>query len=177
MTSSWPMATGSAGQATKRPRVSSVNSTSDRRRFVPAWKSEFPWVVAGEGVMRCQYCVDARKRNIFATMGCDKFKKDALKKTCWHQRSPSSIGGKVREERHAVRVATAYRHQEQAVRAALRTIFFMAKKNLPNDMFSDLKQFQVLQVSAFLKLNCVCMLFPRVCMYMTIYVISPVTVE
>ena len=74
------MATGSAGPATKRPRVSSANSTIDRRRFIPAWKSEFPWVVTEEGVMRCQYCVDARKRNIFATTGCDKFKKDALKK-------------------------------------------------------------------------------------------------
>ena len=41
-------------------------------------------------------------------------------------------------------VSTAYRQQEPAVLAALYTVYFMAKKNLPNDMFSDLKQFQVL---------------------------------
>ena len=35
---------------------------------------------------------------------------------------------------------------------------FMAKKNLPNDMFSDLKQFQVLQVSI-LSRFLVCMVF------------------
>ena len=122
------MATGSAGPATKRPRVSSVNSTSDRRRFVPAWKSEFPWVVAGEGVMRCQYCVDARKRNIFATTGCDKLKKDALKKhadTNDHRAALEAKSGR-RDMQYAV--AMAYRHQEHAVRAALRTVFYGQEK-------------------------------------------------
>ena len=30
-----------------------------------------------------------------------------------------------------------YKDQELAVVAALRTVYFMAKKNLPNDNFSD----------------------------------------
>ena len=47
-------------------------------------------------------------------------------------------------------VASVYHHQELAVCAALRAIYFMAKKNLPNHMLSDLKQFQVLQVSSML---------------------------
>ena len=43
-------------------------------------------------------------------------------------------------------VATVYSQQEQAVLAGLRTVYFMAKKNLANDLFSDFKLFQVLQV-------------------------------
>ena len=42
-------------------------------------------------------------------------------------------------------LARAYKNNELAVIAALRTVYFMAKKNLPNDHFSDLKQFLVVQ--------------------------------
>ena len=47
-------------------------------------------------------------------------------------------------------LAPSYRQQELAVLAVLRIVYFMAKKNLPNDIFTELKQFQVLQVSALL---------------------------
>lgn len=91
--------------------------------------------------MRCQYCIDAKKRNVFTTTGCDKFKKDALRKhaqTNDHRAAVEAIAGR----RHMQRaIANTYSHQEQAISAALRTAYFMAKKNLPNDMFSDLKQF------------------------------------
>ena len=37
----------------KRPRI-------EKRQFLPAWKTEFPWLTYDhtEG-MRCQYCIDA----------------------------------------------------------------------------------------------------------------------
>ena len=44
-------------------------------------------------------------------------------------------------------MAHSYRDQEKAVIAALKTVYFMAKKNLPNDHFSDLKQFLLAQGS------------------------------
>ena len=44
-------------------------------------------------------------------------------------------------------IATTFHHKELAFRAALRTVYFMGKKNLPTDIFSDLKQFQAAQVS------------------------------
>lgn len=44
-------------------------------------------------------------------------------------------------------IANINRSQEQAVVAALKTVYFMAKKNLANDIFGDMKQFLVLQVS------------------------------
>ena len=55
----------------KRPRI-------EKRHFLPAWKTEFPWLTYGhiEG-MRCQYCTAAGKKNTF-TKGCEKYKKDAL---------------------------------------------------------------------------------------------------
>ena len=63
--------TSSSGPVVKRPQISSTDTTSvsERRRFVPAWKSEFPWVVLVEGAMRCQYCQDSGKHNVFTT-GC-----------------------------------------------------------------------------------------------------------
>ena len=41
----------------------------------------------------------------------------------------------------------AYRDQELAVVAALNTVYYMAKKNLPNDHFSGLKHFLIVQGS------------------------------
>ena len=43
--------TSSSGPVVKRPRISSTDTTSvsERRRFVPAWKSEFLWVILVEG--------------------------------------------------------------------------------------------------------------------------------
>ena len=42
-------------------------------------------------------------------------------------------------------LAHTYRDQELAVIAALKTVYFMSKKNLPNNHFSDLKQFLLVQ--------------------------------
>ena len=141
--------TSSSGPVAKRPRISSTDTTSvsEQRRFVPAWKSEFPWVVLVEGAMRCQYCQDSGKHNVFTT-GCSKFKKDVLKKHAATNDHHAAVEAKSGRRDMQRAVATAYRQQELAVLAALRTVYFMAKKNLPNNMFSDLKQFQVLQVSA-----------------------------
>ena len=104
--------TSSSGPVVKRPRISSTDTTSvsERRRFVPAWKSEFPWVVLVEGAMRCQY-VKIRESTMYLqrdavvsisqashifpraharpslmrmrtrkNTGCSKLKKDVLKK-------------------------------------------------------------------------------------------------
>ena len=118
-----------------------------RRRFMPSWKNDFPWVTVSDGLMRCQYCTEAGKRNVFTTTGCDKLKKDALRKHALTNDHVAAVQAKAGRKDMQRAVANTYRQQELAVRAALRTIYFMAKKNLPNDMFSDLKQFQILQVS------------------------------
>ena len=93
--------------------------------------------------MFCQYCKEANKQNAFTT-GCDKFK-DTLKKhasTVDHRAALKAKSGR-RDMQRAV--ATAYRDQGNAVHAALCTVYFMMKKNLPNDIFIDLKQFQIMQ--------------------------------
>ena len=42
-------------------------------------------------------------------------------------------------------LAHAYKDQELAIIADLKTVYYMAKKNLPNDHFSEMKQFLVAQ--------------------------------
>ena len=39
----------------------------------------------------------------------------------------------------------AYKDQELAIIAALKTVYFMVKKNSPSEHFSDLKHFLVIQ--------------------------------
>ena len=52
-----------------------------------------------------------------------------------------------RDMEHAV--AMANQSHQQAVIATLKTVYFMSKKNLSNNLFSDLKHFLVLQVHAY----------------------------
>ena len=96
--------------------------------------------------LQCRYCIDAGKRNTFTT-GCSQFKKAALKRhatTSDHRASMVANAAGRRDMQIAVTIA--YKSHKRAVIAALQTVYFMAKNNLPNDIFSDLKQFLVLQV-------------------------------
>ena len=131
-----------------RSRMTTKSDVSERRRFVPAWKMEFPWLfLDGQaGVMLCRYCVDAHKRNAFTT-GCSQFKKDSVRKhalTADHRAALQDRRGRRDMERA---VARAHRSQETSVIAAMKTVYFMAKKNLANDIFGDMKQFLIHQIS------------------------------
>ena len=114
-------------------------------RFLLSWSREFPWVTYDHAVgMLCKYCIDAKRSNTF-TMGYDKLKKDSLLKharTSDHKSAVEAKSGKKHME-HAL--AHAYKEHELAVVAALITVYYMAKKNLPNDHFSYMKQFLVIQ--------------------------------
>ena len=78
--------------------------------------------------------------NAFATTGSDKYKKDSLQKHALTHEHRAALESR-KDMQHAV--ATVYSQQEQAVLAGLRTVYFMGKKNLANDLFSDLKVLQV----------------------------------
>lgn len=124
----------------KRPKI-------EKRQFLLAWKTEFPWVTHSptEG-MRCQYCIDAGKKNAF-TKGCDKYKKDALAKHALTVDHRAAIEAKSCRRDMQLTLAYSYRDQEKAVIAALKMMYFMAK-NLPNDHFSNLKQLLLAQQSS-----------------------------
>ena len=83
--------------------------------------------------MRCSYCIDAKKHNSFTT-GCNKFKKDSLKKhaTTVDHRAALEARSARRDMQRAI-FHHVNRSQEEAVIAALKTVYFMAKKNLAND--------------------------------------------
>ena len=89
--------------------------------------------------MRCSYCIDAKKHNSFTT-GCNKFKKDSLKKhaTTVDHRAALEFRSARRDMQRAI--VHVNRSQEEAVIAALKTVYFMAKKNLANDIFGDIKE-------------------------------------
>ena len=86
------------------------------------------------------------KENAFATTGSDKYKKDSLQKhALTHEHRAALEAASSRKDMQRA-VATVYSQQEQAVLAGLHIGYFMGKENLANDLFSDLKLFQVLQV-------------------------------
>ena len=113
---------------------------------MPSWRTAFPWVFLNNGAMLCRYCVHAGKTNAFMA-GCSKFKKDNLRKhvTASDHRAALDAVSMRRNSEHAV--VNAHRSKEQAVIAALKTVYFMAKKNFASDVFSDLKEFLIVQLS------------------------------
>ena len=88
--------------------------------------------------------MDAKKNNAF-TKGCDKMKKDALTKYAATVDHRAAVEAKKCRKDMQQAFANVYRDQELAIISALKTVYFMAKKNLPNDHFSDLKHFLVVQ--------------------------------
>ena len=122
-------------------------TVDEKRRFVPSWKLEYPWVYFEDNKLLCRYCVDSRKHNAFTT-GSAQLKKDALKKHVLPSDHRAAMAAKAGRRDMQLALATTHRSYEKAVTAALHLVYFMAKKNLPSDSFSDLKQLLVLQVCA-----------------------------
>ena len=74
-------------------------------------------------------------------------KEDALAKHALTVDHRAAIEAKACRQDMQRALAHSYHNQELAVSAALKTVYFMAKKNLPNNHFSDLKQFLLAQCS------------------------------
>ena len=109
-----------------------------RRRFLPAWKAsirECSWKMA-----LCTANIAKTWENNAFTTSSDNVKKHVF--TVYHCVALVAKSGR-KDVKQAVN--TVYRNQEHAVRAALHTVYFMVKIKLPTDIFSDLKQFEVLQ--------------------------------
>ena len=53
----------SAPAAKRTKTATSEGASGVRRRFMPLWKNDFPWVTVCDGLMRCQYCAEAGKTN------------------------------------------------------------------------------------------------------------------
>jgi hypothetical protein len=130
----------------KRPRI-------EKRQFLGSWKTEYPWITYdhADGNMRCRYCMDSRKKNAF-TNGCATFKKDLLSKHAVKVDHRAAIEAMACRSHMQQAISRAYCDQELAVIAALNTVYFMAKNNLPNDNFSDFclcKAVRTLVISVF----------------------------
>ena len=107
--------------------------------------TEYLWVYCEGNKLFCHYCVESKKHNVF-TSGCPKFKKDALKKHVVTVNHRAAVAVKAGRKDMQVAVATAHKSHERSVIAVLQLVYFMAKKNLPSDCSSDLKQLLISQV-------------------------------
>ena len=115
----------------KRPRI-------EKRQFLSAWKtismgySQSYWRYALSILYWCwkEKCLYQRLWQI----------QDALAKHALTVDHRAAIEAKSCWRDMQLTLAYSYRDQEKAVIAALKTVYFMAK-NLPNDHFSDIKQF------------------------------------
>ena len=106
-------------------------------------RTNFPWVIVMDGLIHCQYCAEAKK-NAFS---CNKFKKDLPRKhaiTVDHCAAIKAKSGR-RDMQHAI--ATMFCHQEKAARPHFAQSILWAKRIFLTIIFSDLKEFQVTQVS------------------------------
>ena len=112
------------------PKVRKTDSV-EKRRFLSSWKTEFPWVVMDDDCnhMICSYCVDAKKNNSFTT-GCNKFKKDPLRKHALTIDHRTALEARSARKDMQQAIANVNRSQEKAVISALKTVYFMAKRTL-----------------------------------------------
>ena len=94
----------------------------------------------------CHYCIDAGKHNAF-TRGCLQYKKGALRKYTTTVDHRAALEARSCRKDMQKAVARAHKSQEVSVIVAMKTIYFMAKKNLSNYIFGDMKQFLIHQVS------------------------------
>ena len=138
-------ASASSAVDSDHPPATKKRRNEEKRRFLPAWKTEYPWVYRENNKLFCRYCVESKKHNAF-TSGCPQFKKDALKKHVGTVDHRAAVEAKTGRKDMQVAVATAHKRQERSVIAALQLVYFMAKKHLPSDSFSDLKHLLILQV-------------------------------
>ena len=89
--------------------------------------------------------MESGKHNAF-TCGCTQFKKDLQKTNVLSVDHCVAVVAKAGRKEMQVSLAATHRSHEKAVTAVLHLVYFMAKKNLPSDSFSDLKQRLIVQV-------------------------------
>ena len=129
--------------------IAKKSKTASKRKFMPQWKDEFPWVVFHEdqNVMTCKICCSAPHvagRTEFL-VGCGTFKKETLQK--------HNIGGGHLRARDAVlakQIAQSFQKGEKAseeknrkdVEAKINTAYLIAKEELPFSKFEPILALQ-----------------------------------
>ncbi|KAG1686926.1 Transmembrane protein C17orf113 [Nymphon striatum] len=120
------------------------------RSFRSEWLSNYTWLRFDNSTgMKCEVCIAAKKTNPF-TYGCTSYQNTTLTR---HQSSKEHIEAiKITEMQKHFTVARQnlaqcvhVQHNSRTDRHVkqLRTVYMMAKRNCPLDIFSDLMQLQV----------------------------------
>ena len=96
--------------------------------------------------MYCSYCIDTKKSNVF-TCGCGEFLKDYVVKHSSSVDHRQALQERMLRRSMQSSVVMAHKKDKAAVLSAMRTAYYLAKKNSPNADFDELLTFQGLQVT------------------------------
>jgi len=122
----------------------SVPKGSKGRDFQTLWQESRPWLTYNPVLrnMFCKTCAEAGVVNAF-TRGCGELKLDAVKK---HESTKGPSGHRAACDKLAAArsmqqaTATALRHNEDAVIALMKNIYYSAKKENANSDIHDLNE-------------------------------------
>ncbi|XP_070546707.1 uncharacterized protein C17orf113-like [Ptychodera flava] len=116
-------------------------------KFLPEWKACFPWLEYDQDskLMSCKWCKKAGNRNSFTSPGCPYLLKDYCTKHARISDHKAAAAARVYAPAFQDVVSNAYCKEEATVKAAMTNIYYMAKKNCPNDHFSDLNWLTIMQ--------------------------------
>nr|XP_006823534.1 PREDICTED: uncharacterized protein LOC102807508 [Saccoglossus kowalevskii] len=95
-------------------------------------------------VMTCQWCIKSGKVNSF-TSGCAYLTKDYCTKHARIADHKAAAAAQVYAPAFKEAFANASTKEEATIRAAMKNIYYLAKKNCPNDHFSDLNWLTLMQ--------------------------------
>lgn len=110
------------------------------------WKVDFPWVFLSEdGKMFCRFCIDTKKANVFTT-GCGEFMKDYLKKHNTSVDHKQALQERVMRKTMQTSIVKAHSKDKATILSAMRTAYYLGKKNRPCSDFEELLTFQAIQV-------------------------------
>ncbi|XP_070554693.1 E3 SUMO-protein ligase KIAA1586-like [Ptychodera flava] len=110
-------------------------------------KACFPWLEYDQDskLMSCKWCKKAGNRNSFTSPGCPYLLKDYCTKHARIGDHKAAADARVYAPAFQDVVSNAYCKEEATVKAAMTNIYYMAKKNCPNDHFSDLNWLTIMQ--------------------------------
>lgn len=103
---------------------------------------DYQWLFVGEGgKMFCQYREDTKKSNVF-TGGCGDFLKDYVKKNNSSVDHRQALQERTLKKNMETSTVTAHKKDKATIMSAMRTVYYLRKKNQPNSDFEDLLMFQ-----------------------------------
>ncbi|KAH3832999.1 hypothetical protein DPMN_106300 [Dreissena polymorpha] len=145
---------------TQEPKKRNNDGTTDSpkkviRKFKEEWMKSFAWLVTEQCekdglIMKCQWCANDGKTNVFATTGSNNYQKSALTRHEVHVDHVMVVNGRMAKAKKQTVQHIIEEHTEkvdsvncESKTAQFRTLFFVANNGLPLDAHHGLIELQV----------------------------------